>query len=130
MSENKILISKEIDIVSARLTAGELAGQVGFSTTEKHCIIISVSELSANIFFYAGEGIITLIIITRSDGNKGIEVIARDEGRGIENIDLALQDGYSTHDGLGGGLPGVKRFMSEIEISSAVGKGTVVRAIK
>ncbi len=53
-----------------------------------------------------------------------------DEGQGIEDIDLALQDGSSTNGGLGGGLPGVNRLMSEIEISSVVGKGTVVRAVK
>ncbi len=130
LREKKITINKEVDIVIARLQAKELTEEVGFSNIEKHCIMTSISELATNIFFYAGKGIITLKIINRKDGNKGMEIVANDKGRGIEDIDTVLQDGYSTHNGLGGGLPGVKRLMSEMEISSTVGKGTLVRAVK
>ncbi|HZD61042.1 MAG TPA: ATP-binding protein, partial [Anaerolineae bacterium] len=45
---------------------------------------------------------------------------------GIPNVELAMQDGYSTGHGLGLGLPGVKRLMDEFEIVSHVGKGTTV----
>ena len=128
--EEKITVKNEVDIVTSRLLAKELANQLGFSLIDKHCIATSVSELATNIYFYAGKGTITLRPVERFDGAKGLEVIAQDFGQGIEDIALAMQDGYSTSDGLGGGLPGVSRMMSEMEIFSLVGRGTTVRAIK
>ena len=47
-------------------------------------------------------------------------------GPGIANINLAMQDGYSTSQGLGLGLPGAKRLTDEFAIVSEVGKGTTV----
>jgi serine/threonine-protein kinase RsbT len=128
--EKIIRISREVDIALARHAGSALAEQGGFGNVEKHCIITSISELASNIYFYAQEGEITLRLITRADGNQGMEVIAKDRGRGIEDLEFALRDGASTHGGLGGGLPGVGRLMSEMEISSVVGQGTVVRAVK
>ena len=61
---------------------------------------------------------------------KGISIIAADHGPGIPNIELAMQDGYSTSKGLGLGLPGCKRIMDEFEISSEVGKGTTIAVKK
>jgi serine/threonine-protein kinase RsbT len=53
-------------------------------------------------------------------------VVARDEGPGITNPELAMRDGYSTSQSLGMGLPGAKRLMDEFELSSIVGKGTTI----
>jgi len=60
----------------------------------------------------------------------GIEIIAEDDGPGIENLELALQDGFSTIEGLGSGLPGVKRLVDEFEITSTLGVGTRIVARK
>jgi serine/threonine-protein kinase RsbT len=57
---------------------------------------------------------------------KGVEVVAQDQGPGIADIDLVLQDGYSTGGGLGLGLSGAKRLMDEFEISTQVGEGTTI----
>jgi serine/threonine-protein kinase RsbT len=54
--------------------------------------------------------------------------VSEDQGPGIPNIDLAMQDGFSTNRGLGGGLPGVRRLMDEFSIRSEVGVGTRVAA--
>ncbi len=54
--ENEIPISWEVDIAVARLAGGEMARQAGFGTIQTHCVMTSISELSANIFFHAGEG--------------------------------------------------------------------------
>ena len=59
-----------------------------------------------------------------------LEVEARDEGPGIEDVELALRDGYSTGDGLGLGLPGARRLVDEFTIETRPGRGTVVRMIK
>jgi serine/threonine-protein kinase RsbT len=53
-------------------------------------------------------------------------VVARDQGPGIANPELAMRDGYSSSRSLGMGLPGAKRLMDEFELSTAVGKGTTI----
>ncbi len=60
------------------------------------------------------------------EGRQGIEVICEDNGPGIEDVELAMQDGYSTSEGLGKGLPGAKRLMHDFEIESVLGQGTRV----
>jgi serine/threonine-protein kinase RsbT len=47
-----------------------------------------------------------------------------DRGPGIEDLDSALKDHFSTHDSLGLGLPSVKRMMDEFMMVSNVGQGT------
>jgi serine/threonine-protein kinase RsbT len=129
-SEKIVPVSKETDIVMARIAGAELADRLGFGTIDKHCIITSISELAANIFFFAGEGTVTVRAVTPNGCEVGLEVVAQDEGPGIEDVELAMQDGCSTNGGLGGGLPGVNRLMSEMEITSGAGRGTLVRAVK
>ena len=56
--------------------------------------------------------------------------MASDNGPGIEDIERALQDGYTTGGGLGLGLPGARRLVDEFEIESAPRQGTTVRLVK
>ena len=61
------------------------------------------------------------------DGRRrGIRIIARDDGPGIPDVELAMRDGYSTGKSLGLGLPGARRIVDDFEISSEVGRGTIV----
>jgi serine/threonine-protein kinase RsbT len=121
----RIRIGSPADIVTARHQGRVLAVQAGFSDTDLTVIATAISEVARNIIEYAGHGTITMRVT--EEGNKqGIVVIARDEGPGIPDIDLALQDGYSTSKGLGLGLPGARRLMDEFEIKSQVRKGTTV----
>ena len=63
-----------------------------------------------------------------------IEIILKDNGPGIENIEQAMQEGFSTaHDqirslgfGAGMGLPNMKRYTDDMKIESKVGVGTTV----
>jgi serine/threonine-protein kinase RsbT len=57
---------------------------------------------------------------------RGLMVVARDDGPGIPDIELAMRDGFSTGKSLGLGLPGAKRLMDDFEIHSEVGKGTTI----
>src|SRR5439155_1359097 len=63
-------------------------------------------------------------------GNRGVGVVAADDGPGIPAVSLAMQDGYSTSGSLGLGLPGVRRLMDEFEVISDFGKGTTVTVRK
>lgn len=89
----------------------------------------AISEVARNIVTYAGKGEI-ILRTEEASSRRGITVIARDHGPGIEDIELALQDGYSTSGGFGLGLPGVRRLVDEFEIASEPGKGTTVTLTK
>ncbi len=129
MSERTLLIRSDLDIVSARVEGRDMAKALGFGTIDQARIATAISELTRNIVLYAGEGTVTLRPIERGN-RKGIEVVCEDHGPGIEDVNLVMQDGYSTSRGLGMGLPGAKRLMDEFEIESQVGKGTRVVARK
>ena len=57
-------------------------------------------------------------------------MVARDEGPGIEDLDRALQDGYTSGGGLGLGLPGARRLVDEFDIETGPGEGTTVTLVK
>ena len=118
-------IRSEGEIVAARQIGRKLAAEMGFSTIDATLIATAISEVARNILQYAKTGSIEIFPINNEHKN-GITIIARDQGPGISNIALAMQDGYSTSGGLGLGLPGAKRLMSEFEITSEVGKGTLI----
>jgi serine/threonine-protein kinase RsbT len=122
--EKTIPIDKEVDIILARKEGRELAREIGFGTVEQCRIATAISELARNIFRYAGRGEVKIRPI--QGGRKGIEITCSDEGPGIQDVEIAMQDGYSTVRGLGAGLPGTKRLMDDFEIQSEVGSGTTV----
>jgi serine/threonine-protein kinase RsbT len=53
-------------------------------------------------------------------------VVVEDEGPGIDDIELAMRQGFSSGTGLGLGLGGTKRLMDEMQIDSGPGRGTTV----
>ncbi len=123
--EVRVPIDRDADIVTARQKGRELATQCGLLSTDLAVVATAISELARNIVRYAARG---EIIVRRVDenGKRGVEVVAVDEGPGIPDVTLAMQDGYSTSGGLGLGLPGTRRLMDEFEIISDFGKGTTV----
>jgi serine/threonine-protein kinase RsbT len=124
-----IAIRADVDIITARRRGRDLGVELGFPKTNLALIATAISELARNILTYAGEGEIE-VAVEETAGRRGIRIVARDEGPGIADIGLALQDGYSTSHSLGIGLPGVRRLMDEFEVTSEPGSGTVVRATK
>jgi len=123
--EIRVPIDSEADIVTARQQGRDLAAQIGFSGSDLTLIATAISEVARNIVAYAKRGEI-LLSHTNQGSKRGIVVVARDEGPGIPDIALAMQDGHSTSRGLGLGLPGARRLMDEFDIVSQVGKGTTI----
>jgi serine/threonine-protein kinase RsbT len=125
VSEVRVQIEREADIVLARQAGRQLAAQLGFTTTDQTLIATAISEVARNIVVYAQQG---EIVLARADeaGRVGIQVIATDNGPGIDNKDLAMRDGYSTKNSLGLGLPGARRLMDDFALDSEVGRGTTV----
>jgi serine/threonine-protein kinase RsbT len=120
-----ISIDHEMDIVSARQKARELATAVGFTSTDQTLIALAISEIARNIISYARCGKVTLRRV-EDGGRRGMLIVARDDGPGIADIELAMRDGYSTGRSLGVGLPGAKRVMDDFELVSSPGQGTTV----
>jgi len=125
----RVPVASDIDIVSARQQGRALAMRLGFSSSDATMVATAISELARNIVLYAKRGEIVLAAVVNSE-HRGLVITACDDGDGIADIRQALQDGYSTSGRMGVGLPGVKRLMDEFEISSTVGKGTVVKVKK
>jgi serine/threonine-protein kinase RsbT len=124
MSEDTLPVKNENDIIMVRGFGRNIAARLGFGVVDQCRITTAISELARNAVVHGGGGFVTIKSI-RND-RKGIEIICRDEGPGIENLELALQGGYSTVGGLGIGLSGARRLMDEFEIDSIRGKGTTV----
>jgi serine/threonine-protein kinase RsbT len=125
MNEIRLCIRTDGDLLTARQKARDLAGGLGFSTTEVTEIVTVVSELTRNILMYAGMGEVVLATVN-GVGRRGIGVTAWDEGPGIADITKAMLDGYSTSGSLGLGLPGARRLMDEFSIESRPARGTRV----
>ena len=126
-----IPILTDQDIVAARQSGRAMAAKLGFSATDQICIATAISELSRNIVEYAKEGEIQMgPVKARDNGLAGVQIVARDKGPGIADVDLAMQDGYTSGGGLGLGLPGARRLVDEFDIETAPAAGTTVTLVK
>jgi serine/threonine-protein kinase RsbT len=124
-NELRVAIDSDEDIVDARKAGRSLAADLGFSSTELTLIATAISEVARNIRLYAGHGEV-LVRMVNEDSRDGVLVVASDSGPGIPDLELAMQDGYSTGNGFGLGLPGVRRLMDEFQIHSEIGQGVTV----
>lgn len=118
-------------------SAGEASVEVkrklrllGFSPEVIRCVSIAMYEGEINMVIHArgGEADVTVC-------RDRIDIVLTDHGPGIADIEQAMQEGFSTAPdnirtlgfGAGMGLPNMKRYSDEMEITSEVGKGTTVR---
>lgn len=122
-------LKAEADIVRARQTVRTWASELGFSLVNQTKIVTAASEIARNTVTYGGGGTVQLEIFA-DNGRRGLRLVFEDRGPGIENIELALRDGYTTGGGLGLGLSGAKRLCNDFAIESAVGKGTRITLTK
>ena len=103
---------------------------MGVDSKSLRNINISLYEGEINLAIHAGGGEIDVEI-----SSDTIYVKLADNGPGIEDVNLAMQEGYSTAPenirslgfGAGMGLPNMKRYTDDMKIESEVGKGTTIR---
>jgi serine/threonine-protein kinase RsbT len=126
--DTALQIANDDDIVMARQRAREVSKALGFGMVDQARVATAVSELTRNIVRYAidGRGRVTIRPVSSTAGKRGIEVVVSDDGPGIANIDLVMQEGFTSGAGLGMGLPGTKRLMDEMTIESGPGQGTTI----
>ncbi len=122
-------IKAENDIVVVRQYVRQHAKNVGLGIVDQTRITTAASELFRNMYLYGGGG---EVAIDRGnfDGHKTMIITCTDQGPGIENIELAMSDGFTSGGGMGYGLPGAKRLVDNFEIESEKDKGTKVRIMK
>lgn len=129
LAKEVLQIQKEQDVILFRNRLREMAVRIGMNLVNQTKLITAASELVRNMLKYAGSGTATIEIIS-VDRKSGVRVIFEDKGPGIEDLRLAMQDGFSTSRSLGLGLPGAKRLVNEFNIKSVVGKGTTITIIR
>lgn len=118
-------IGDQSDVVRIRHVVRQLAIELRFSVVDQTKIVTAASELGRNTLVH-GRGGRCVIESVDEAGRTGIRLTFEDEGPGIPDIQLALKDGYTSGDGMGLGLGGARRLMSDFEVVSEVGKGTKV----
>jgi len=121
-------LTTENDVFEASGAALRLAVETGFGRLECNLIATAVSEISMNVIRYAEKGVVK---IARTANKRGLSIEVRDEGPGIEDMERALADGFTTSkSSLGVGMGAARRAMDTFRISSRPGKGTRVRMEK
>jgi len=117
------------DVVIARRVVRQKSIELQFRLVEQTKIVTATSELARNTIIHGMGGKMTVEVVSE-DGRDGLRLVFEDTGPGIPNLELALTDGYSTGSGMGLGLSGSKRLMSEFAIETEVGKGTKIAVIR
>jgi len=122
-------IIREQDVVPFRNRVKEYAVKIGMGMVNQTKLITAASELVRNMLRYANGGDAAIEVLSKGR-ETGIRLIFTDKGPGIENIEQAMKDGFSTGKSLGLGLPGTRRLVNEFDIKSQPGEGTTVTIIK
>lgn len=95
-------------------------------------VVVALYEAEVNVVAHAWKGVVLVDL-----DSEGISIRIEDEGPGIPDISLAMQEGYSTASsavremgfGAGMGLPNMKKNVDELNIQSQVGVGTIVHMV-
>lgn len=132
------LLSLHYDVSGTDFTcAGEASSKIkrnlkelGFPTSVIRNVAIAVYEGEINMVIHGGGGVIDVDI-----SPECISIILADQGPGIPDVSLAMQEGYSTAPdnvrqlgfGAGMGLPNIKKYTDEMIIETEVGKGTTIK---
>lgn len=117
----------------ARVVVAAFAAQLDPTLDEINDVKMAVSEAVTNSIIHGYEGTIGKISIVANLSDNEIEIEIIDNGRGIENVELARQPMYTTgseEERSGMGFTVMETFMDSIEVFSEVGKGTVVKMRK
>ncbi len=118
------------DFANAGMVSTEIKSilkKIGFDPKIVRRVAISTYEGEMNVVMHANEAKVYLSVTPRL-----IEIVIDDEGNGIPDVELAMQEGFTTATeemramgfGSGMGLPNIKKNSDELEIKSEVGKGT------
>lgn len=110
---------------SARWLVQQWATRMDFSALERTKLVTAASELGRNTLVHGQGGSMTITEL-KEQARVGLQLNFEDSGPGIQDLEQALTDGFSTAKSLGHGLGGARRLVNEFEIQSQPGAGTRV----
>ena len=104
--------------------------QLGYNPEAIRKVAIAMYEGEINMVIHGGGGEVTVTV-----SPDRVDMVLEDHGKGIPDIEKAMQEGYSTASeearslgfGAGMGLPNMKKYTDTMQIESTVGVGTTVR---
>jgi serine/threonine-protein kinase RsbT len=107
-------------------------GRLGIDPVEVKRVAVAMYEAEINMVIHAGGGMAEAEI-----SPERVTVVLADRGPGIADLDLAMQEGYSTAPesaremgfGAGMGLPNIKRNADDLRIDTELGRGTTVTIV-
>lgn len=120
------------NVALARVLVAALASSLAYTIHDLDDIKVAVSEAVSNAILHAYEdkpdGVIR---ITGTLTDAGLEIMIEDQGKGIPDVDRAMQASYSTRpDRMGLGFVFMQSLMDDLEVFSRPGLGTQVRMFK
>lgn len=124
----KLAVRFEQDIVTARQKTRRLSQLLGFDTQDQARLATGVSELSRNIFQYAGSGQLEYFLVDTNP--QRLTIKASDSGPGIVALEEILNGTYVSKNGMGIGLMGTKKIMDDFKIESRAAQGTTITITK
>ena len=104
--------------------------QLGLPPEKIRQVSIAMYEGEINMVIHAGGGVADVSVT-----EDYVEIVLKDNGPGIKDIEQAMQEGFSTATenirslgfGAGMGLPNIKKYTDEMVIETEVGKGTTIK---
>ena len=124
-THEQLRIATSADVVLVRNAVRAAAVRAGFRTLDITKVVTAASEIALNTLVYGGGG--TADVETVESGSRsGVRMVFEDKGPGIEDLELALREGFTTGRGMGLGLSGSKKLVDEFAIESEVARGTRV----
>ncbi|GGX89654.1 anti-sigma regulatory factor [Streptomyces minutiscleroticus] len=128
VSVTEVAVATNGDVVKARQMVRTLAQSSGLSLVHQTKLVTAASELGRNMLVHGGGGTVRASAVVEGP-RKGVWVEFADHGPGIEDIGLALTDGWTSGNGMGLGLSGAQRLVDEFDLDTG-SSGTTVRIVK
>ena len=125
--------SKSQNEAFARIVVAAFAAQLDPTIEEIADIKTAVSEAVTNAIIHGYENQMGVVTVICSISNKELEIVVQDNGRGIEDIQQAMEPLYTSKPELersGMGFTVMETFMDRIDVYSELGKGTSIRMVK
>jgi stage II sporulation protein AB (anti-sigma F factor) len=126
-------LSKSSNESFARVVVAAFVSQMDPTIEELADIKTAVSEAVTNSIIHGYENSVGYVRVGCKIIDDFVEIIVEDDGKGIENVELARQPLFTTHPEMersGMGFTVMETFMDKVEVESELNKGTRVKMIK
>jgi len=117
-------IRSEHDVLLTRQRARHIAELVGFEAQDQTRLSTALSEIARNAVQYAGGGKVEFLLTSGSE--QSLQMVVRDKGPGIADLEAMLPSKAFLSDGRGRTLRGVRRLMDSFHVETSAAKGTVI----